>query len=284
MTSVVDTLKIIVGKRWYFIAALFVIEIALIIFVSNSAFFPGELASTQQQYNSIKPVLNQSALGQVASIFANNFRVAILELIPIGGPTIFALSIYETARIVEVIGISNGEGLFLALGTLFFLPSTWLELPAYAIAVAESGYLLYAIFAGFRNGWGAFIKELRFLAVNLILIAGVLIVAAIFEVTEIQIETLTAPPAPPLEAALVFLAWIPFALVFAGVLSFWRKARREAPELDARDATEVVQDAGSLQDIRGQGPPQGEKDAAGSPTSSSRDEGGATAWTGSSRA
>ena len=109
MTSMFDALKIIVGKRWPFLAALFVIEIAAIIYVSNSAFFPGELVSTQKQYNSIKPVLNQSALSQVVSIFANNFRVAMLELIPIGGPTVFAVSIYETARIVEVIGITNEQ-------------------------------------------------------------------------------------------------------------------------------------------------------------------------------
>jgi len=246
--------------------ALFVIEIAAIILISNSGFFPGELASTQQQYNNIKPVLNQSAVGQVASIFANNFRVAILELIPVGGPTIFAISIYETARIVEVIGIANGEGLALALGSLFLLPSTWLELPAYAIAVTESGYLLYALSKGFRNGWGPFVKEIRFLAVSLVLIAGVLLVAATFEVTEIQIETLTAPPAPGWEEALVFLTWIPFALVFAYAVGFWRKARKEAPELEAREAAEVGREALSLQNTEDQGPPQGEKDATGSPT------------------
>jgi len=237
-------------------AALFVIEIAAIVFVSNSAFFPGELAATQTQYNSVKPIINQSALGQVTSIFANNFRVAILELIPVGGPTIFALSIYETARIVEYIGLSNGGGLFLALGTVFFLPSTWLELPAYAIAVAESGYLLYAIFAGFKHGWTAFIREVRFLFVNLMLIAGVLVVAAVFEVTEIQIEMLTAPPAPAIEGALVFLTWIPFVAVFAGALAFWKRARREAPELEARDAAEMTQNAGSLRGVGDQGPPQ----------------------------
>jgi hypothetical protein len=256
LTSTFDVLKIIVGKRWRVMAALFVIEIVAIILVSNSAFFPGELAATQKQYNNIKPVLDQSALGQVASIFANNFRVAILELIPIGGPTIFAVSIYETARIVEVIGMNNGNGLVLALGTLFFLPSTWLELPAYVIAVAESGYLLYAIFAGLKHGWGAFVREVRFLLVSLMLIAGVLVVAAVFEVTEIQIEMLTAPPAPAIDGLLVFLTWIPFVAVFAGARAFWKRARREAPELEARDAAEMTQNGGSLQGVGDQGPPQ----------------------------
>jgi uncharacterized membrane protein SpoIIM required for sporulation len=259
-------------------AALFVIEIAAIIIVSYSPFFPGERAITENQYNSIKPVLNQTAVGQVASIFAQNLRVSVGEMIPVIGPGIFALSIYETARIVEVIGITSPVGVGGTLATLFILPHTYLELPAYAIAVAESGYLLYAIYVGSKTGWARFRREIKLLVVNAILIAGVLIVAAVFEVTEIQIETLTAPPAPPLESALVFLTWIPFAAVLAGVVSFWRSARRDAPGLEARDAPEVVQNEGESREIGGRGQPQGEEeDAAGGPTTPSRDEGGATA-------
>jgi hypothetical protein len=104
----------------------------------------------------------------------------------------------------------------------------------------------------------------------------VLIVAAIFEVTEIQIEFFTQPPAPPIEGALVFATWIPFALVFSGALSFWRRARREAPELEEREAEESRRQAEALWGAGGQAPPQtqGEKDSAGSSTSG---EGGATA-------
>jgi len=244
MTSFVDTLRIVVGKRWSFVVALFVLEMAAILIISNSAFFPGELSSTQQQYNQIKPVLNQDALGQVVGIFANNFRVAIIELIPIGGPTIFAFSIYETARIVEVIGISNGEGAGAALGTLFFLPSTWLELPAYAVAVTESCYLLYAVYAGFSRGWGVFTREIRFLFVSILSIVGILLIAAVFEVTEIQIEFFTQPPAPAAEGLLVLLTWIPFAYVFWKAVSFWRSSRKVASQLEAMDAAEAAQSQG----------------------------------------
>ena len=103
---------------------------------------------------------------------------------------------------------------------------------------------------------------------SIVLIAGVLVVAAIFEVTEIQIELLTQAPAPPIETALVFVTWIPFAMVFAGALSFWRRAVREAPELEAREADEERRQADSLMGTGYQSPPQtqGEKDRAGSPT------------------
>ncbi len=271
-----ETLKIMVGTRWRLMTALLLIEIGAIIVISNLPFFPGEFSFTQNQYNSIKPIVDQSALGQLAGIFANNFMVVVRELIPVLGAAVFALSIYETARIVEVIAVTNGYGVGAALGTLFLLPHTYLELPAYAIAVTESAYLVYAIAAGFSRGWAIFVREIRFLIVSVVLIAGVLAVAAVFEVTEIQIEVLTQAPAPPIEGALIFLTWIPFALVFAGALSFWRKARREAPELEAREAEETRRQREALFGAGGQAPPQtqGEKDTAGSPTS---EEGGATA-------
>ncbi|HVB95130.1 MAG TPA: stage II sporulation protein M [Nitrososphaerales archaeon] len=273
MTSILDILKLIVGRRWRVIAIIFAIELVAIVIVSNSAFFPGESSLYEKQYNNIKPVLNQSAAGQVVGIFANNFRVAIAELIPVIGPILFGLSIYETARIVEVIGIVNGLGVGAALGTLFFLPSTWLELPAYSIAVAESAYFVYAM----RRGLAGLLKEVRFLIVNVVLIVGVLIVAAVFEVTEIQLETMFGAPAPLWEQSLVFLTWVPFVAVFAGVIRFWRISRRDAPALEARYAEEMLQGEEAPQVIGGQRQPQpqGEKDVAGSPTS--RDEGGATA-------
>jgi len=235
LTSIVDVLEMIVAKRWRLMLALFLLELAAIFIVSNSPFFPGEQTTYQNQYNSIKPVLNQSALGQVASIFENNLRVAIFEMLPGIGPFVFAFSIYETARIVEVIGITNTAGAPATLATLFFLPSTWLELPAYAMAVAESIYLIL----GFRN----FVQELWTALATLVMIAVTLVVAATVEVTEIQIETMYATSP---DAALVFLTWIPFAIIVAAAVRFWRKARRDLPRLEQ----------GSLQTVAGTGEAQ----------------------------
>jgi len=234
LTSVLETLKIIIGKRWPLIVALFVLEIGLVVVVSNSAFFPTELTTYEKQYNSTAAVLNQTAVAQVGDIFTNNFRVAIIELVPFIGLGIFGLSLYETARIVEVIGIVKGVGAGFALANLFLLPSTWLELPAYAIAAAESVYLVYAGYRGFKDGWARFVREIRFLIVNIVLIAAVLVVAATFEVTEIQFEQ-----GPPQTQADALLTWLPFVVVLAGFLIFWRRARREGPALEERDAAEM---------------------------------------------
>lgn len=228
LTSIVEFLKIIVGKRWPIILGLFILELAVIIAVSSSPFFPSEQSTYEKQYNATATVLNQSAPGQVASIFSNNFRVAIYEMVPALGIFILGLSLYETARIVEVIGIVKGIPLSAALGTLFFLPSTWLELPAYAIAATEGIFIIYSL----TRGLPRFTRELRFVFVNILLIAGVLIVAATFEVTEIQLESSSQP-------ALAFATWLPFMVVAGLVLRFWRRARVEAPGLEERDAAEM---------------------------------------------
>jgi uncharacterized membrane protein SpoIIM required for sporulation len=264
-----DTLKIIVGRRWMLISVLFILEIAVILYVSNSSFFPSELGTYEKQYNTTAAVLNQSAAGQVVGIFSNNFRVATVELVPVLGLGVFGISLYETARIVEVIAIVKNVPVGIALGNLFFLPSTWLELPAYAIAAAESIYLMYSIYVGFRKGWARFVKEMRFLVVNIVLIAGVLVVAATFEVTEIQFEQ-----GPVQTQAYALLTWIPFVVVFALEVRFWRKARREAPGIEEREAEQLAQRAGASQDAGVQ--PLGEKEGPGSPASSGED-GGTTA-------
>ena len=231
MTGGFEALKIVVGRRWPLIALLFAFELAVILSVSNAQFFPSEESVYRAQYNYVSTVLNASAAGQVYGIFTNNFRVAIAELIPIGGLGIFSLSLYQTARIVEVIGLVQGVGVGLALANLFFLPSTWLELPAYAIAATESIYVTVAVGSDVRSGqWRKIPREITFILVNVALIAGVLIVAAVFEVAEIQLESANASAsATSLSQVLPLLTWLPFLLVLGGVIVFWRRARREAP-------------------------------------------------------
>jgi uncharacterized membrane protein SpoIIM required for sporulation len=231
LSSIVDTLKIIVGRRWPLLALLFVAELVSIVLISNLSFFPGEFNVYVQQYNNVSGILNTSASSQVGGIFLNNFRVAMIEIIPGLGLALFSFSIYETARIVQVIGIQQHTGAG-ALATLFFLPSTWLELPAYSIAATEGVYLLYAFYYGFRRGWGRLRREFRFLWVNVMLIGVVLIVAAVIEVTEIQIATIFQ--GTPNES-LALLTWIPFFLILVGVAKFWRKAKRDGPMLQAQE-------------------------------------------------
>jgi uncharacterized membrane protein SpoIIM required for sporulation len=236
--TIKDTLKIIVGKRWSAMLALFLVELVLIFVVANAPFFPNEYNAYHQQYNSITPILSNNAIQQILDIFSNNFKVALIEIIPILGVVLFGVSIYETARIVEVIGIVQKEGTGGALATLFALPSTWLELPAYCIATVESLFLAYALFRVARRGWGVFRREVRFLLVNIILIAGVLIVAATIEVTEIQLEALGSANFGQAGSIIAFLTWIPALVIIAFATRFWRRAKKQAPELEEKEKAE----------------------------------------------
>jgi uncharacterized membrane protein SpoIIM required for sporulation len=244
LSIIVDTLKIIVGRRGRLMALLFVAELASILVVSSLPFFPGELSLYQEQYRNVGTILNAPAIGQVAAIFENNFRVALLETIPGLGIALFSFSLYETARIVQVISVEKSMPLAEGLANLFFLPSTWLELPAYSIAVTEGAYFLYAIYFGLRHGWARFRRELRFLVVNVLLVAGVLIAAAVIEVAEIQLASNFGDIGP----FLALLTWVPFLVLVAGAVAFWRKANRDAPILEAE---EEARDAGLGSNVTG---------------------------------
>ncbi|MDG7020708.1 MAG: stage II sporulation protein M [Nitrososphaerota archaeon] len=230
MTSAVDAVKIIVGTRWRLILATFLLELAIVVVVSNLPFFPHELSTYEQQYNTTAALLNQPAQGQVIGIFLNNVRVAAVETIPALGVAVLGFSLYETARIIAVIGIVHGMPVYEDLATLFLLPSTWLELPAYALAATESIYVVRTLV---RRGAGV-TTEARLFVVNLGLIVLVLIVAAVFEVGEIQIEaaTTTASGAPTPEAPVIFLTWVPFFVIVWWVSRFWRASVRDAPSIE----------------------------------------------------
>lgn len=226
MTSALDLVRQIVGTRWRLIVAIFVAELAIVFVVSSLPFFPNELSTYEQQYNTTATLLNQPAPGQVLGIFFNNVRVALVETIPALGVAVLGFSLYETARIIQVIGILHGFPVYENLATLFLLPSTWLELPAYALAATESIYVVRALA---RRG-GSVGTEAKLFVTNAALIVLVLIVAALLEVTEIQIEMATTTPsgAPTSAAPLVFLTWVPFFAIAWWVLRFWRSSVREA--------------------------------------------------------
>jgi uncharacterized membrane protein SpoIIM required for sporulation len=269
--SITDTIKIIVGTRWAAMVALYVLELTLILVVSSSPFFPGEYNAYHSQYNSLTPILSNNAVLQILDIFSNNFKVALLELIPVVGIALFGLSIYETARIVEVIGLVQKEGTGAALITLFALPSTWLELPAYCIATVEGVFLAYAFVRVARNGWGVFRREVRFVLVNILLIAIILIVAATIEVTEIQLETAGSAAYGQDGAIIAFLTWIPALIIIGWAIRFWRRARRQAPVLEEKEKVEdgVIEEGGATHGPTiggGEGGSSGDPGSSGPPT------------------
>ena len=128
------------------IALIFLIEIVLFFAISALPFYPGEQADYANQSKQIGAQVQGASLPtQFWGIFSNNYGIAIRELVPGLGLVIFSVSIYATARILEVISVQDHVSPFvLVLVLLLLFPHSWLELPAYAVAAAESILIVYA--------------------------------------------------------------------------------------------------------------------------------------------
>jgi uncharacterized membrane protein SpoIIM required for sporulation len=183
---------------------LFAIEVGLFFVVASLPFFPGEKAFYTSQSNQINTQFQgASLLTQFWGIFTNNFRIAVIEMVPVLGAAFFAFSLYATARILEAIAASDNDSPILVLVLLLLLfPHSYIELPAYAVATGEGLVLAYAIARWlFASGSSPvrFRVELGQLLLNLTIVTVMLLVAALFESVEIQL-------------GLAFWAtWLPFA-------------------------------------------------------------------------
>jgi uncharacterized membrane protein SpoIIM required for sporulation len=204
--------------------ALFLIEVVLFFVVSSLPFFPGEQAAYTAQSNQISSQFSNATLfAQFSGIFVNNFRIALVEFVPGLGLLLFAFSLYATARILEVISISdNLPPALVVLILLLLFPHSWIELPAYAVAVAAGSYFGYALIRWQKTRWG---PEIGVLLINVAIVTVMLLVAALFESVEIQVGGL-----------LFLVTWIPFAILIAGVLLLNRKLSRIRKEMKAAQA------------------------------------------------
>jgi uncharacterized membrane protein SpoIIM required for sporulation len=201
---------------------LFLIEVGLFFVVATIPFFPGEQAFYTSQSNQINnEFANASLLTQFWGIFTNNFRIAVIEMIPGLGVVFFGVSLYATARILEVIGITDSTSALLIIIVLLLLfPHSYIELPAYAVATGEGLFLLYAFLKWLRGkasgrsvvNWS--VEGWQF-AINLIIVTVMLLVAALFESVEIQ-----------LGADLFWITWLPFAGLIALTIMLNRRLNR----------------------------------------------------------
>jgi uncharacterized membrane protein SpoIIM required for sporulation len=204
---------------------LFLIEVGLFFAVSSSAYFPGEHAYYASQANQLSNQTTGSTGPQLlVLIFTNNFRIALIEMVPLVGVVFFAFSIYATARVTQAIaGIDNVPALLLVVLLLLIFPHSYIELPAYAVATAEGLYLTYAIMKSFGVG-GRMRKELVQLGINVVLVTAMLAVAAVFETVEIEL------------GVYFWITWVPFIGLVAAVAWLNRRLLKIKREEAARSA------------------------------------------------
>ncbi len=202
-SSVKDLLK---TRRVMIFGAVLVAELAIFFIGTAVPIPPPEqtLLSNQEQ-TLLQQTSNIGPLGTVFAIFANNFRVALLEMIPLLGIFAFFASIFVTGQVFEVIAIGRNLPGPLLGSALFVFPFAIVELSCYAMAVASGTLLVISL------PTGRFRRELKVFAVQIAAVAGLLFLAATMETITIYVPLI----------GLAF--WIPLALLAYSLVQWVRQ-------------------------------------------------------------
>jgi hypothetical protein len=167
-------------KRIYTIIAVFIV--ALIVTLIGS-FIPVSAADAQQINNDLNQTITtgqtQGTLTQY--IFGNNFLITLVMFIPVLGPALGLLIMFNTGNVIGAIATSGGYPSVLGLIALVITPVFWLEFAAYSTAMAESVWL----FRRLLQGRG--LRELRMMCIFVTITAVVLAVSAVIETALISV-------------------------------------------------------------------------------------------------
>jgi hypothetical protein len=104
----------------------------------------------------------------------NNFRICLIEFIPIVGPIFGAVSFVATGYDLGAISLALGIPPYLYMFFEFLNPIFWIEFTAYSIAIAESIWLYRRLM---QKKYG----ELKTTAILIGVCAALLVVGAIVE-------------------------------------------------------------------------------------------------------
>jgi len=217
---------------------LFLIEIGIFFAVTSAPYFPGEQALYSGEAHQLGNQVSNSTNSQLlVQIFTNNYRIALIEMIPVIGVVLFAVSIYATARVTKAIaGIDGVPAVLVVLLLLVIFPHSLLELSAYAVATAEGLYFLYAIIKWLGGNRARLNREWGQLAINLVLVTIILAVDAVFETVEIALGDYFC------------IMWVPFIGVVVGVVRLNRRLSKvrkgEAGKTVASPTRPVVTEQG----------------------------------------
>jgi len=212
----------IFDRRWLILVLItYVVEIAFFAIVSLT---PLSASQSNSILNGTSGALNQIQSEpfpfKVISIFLNNAGIMVLEFVPILGWIRFASVTLATGQVLSALGSTSGVPAAFLLIVTFLSPHSWIELSSYAVAVAESFLLLYAIPA----------RRLRAEVSRAAMSFGLAMLLLIFAAF---LESIT------LEFGLdgFAYAWVLAILIGLGLYLVWRSQRRPpAPPYGAEPA------------------------------------------------
>jgi uncharacterized membrane protein SpoIIM required for sporulation len=197
-----DLLVSLVSGNWPKIVIIAFIAELVVLFLVSTIPIPQATVSqiSNQNSNLARTSDSLDLIARAIFLFQNNFTIALFEFVPFLGWFFFGYSMYNTALAIEVIGINaNLPGPLITL-SLLFEPHSWLELPAYAIAVTQSFFLISTI--GRRS---KFKFELARTGLVVVVVASELLIAALFESAEISMQSNLA--------ADFVVPWVAFAVL-----------------------------------------------------------------------
>jgi uncharacterized membrane protein SpoIIM required for sporulation len=166
---------------------LFILQLALFYIFVSLPMSNDEASSLASSYSSLNETIQTqtSLFSKAMYIYTHNLFVAFGEILPFFGVIFFGYSTYVTSRTLEALSVVqpalvNNLSPQLIVTALLLFPHSWLELPAYALALTENLYIIEAIFRRRLR------EEYHRAIIVAILIAVQLFVAATVEATELQ--------------------------------------------------------------------------------------------------
>ncbi len=198
-------------RQWLvLVLVVFVVEIAFFTVVSATPLTAGQSDSILNGTQGILTEIENEPLALKAiDIFLNNAGIAVFEFIPITGWIKFYSVTLATGQVISALAASSGIPAPLLLITTFLSPHSWIELSAYAVAVAESLLLVYAI------PKRRFRAELNRAVASVVLAMMLLFFAAFLEAITVQYDLI----------GFVY-AWMVAVFVGLAIYAAWRRGRR----------------------------------------------------------
>ena len=156
-----------------FVIVFVVLSAVLAYFASTVTMSQSEAQSINSQVRGIEP----TTLG----IFTNNFRIALVEFIPVFGPAFGVYTSYSTGVAITAIAQANPQSHLTGFESFLLLlltPIYWLEFFSYSVAVEESIAVLVSIKnRDFLN------MEWKWLVASILVVGAVLLISANLEAT-----------------------------------------------------------------------------------------------------
>ncbi|MCW3995319.1 MAG: stage II sporulation protein M [Candidatus Bathyarchaeota archaeon] len=157
-------------KRIYSAGIVFAFAVLAMVIGSLIPLSPQDAQQLSEQFNQ---TIRQNGVN-VPFIFANNFSIDLLMFVPVIGPVLGFLILFNTGLVGGALVVTEGLPSYTAL-FIVATPVFWLEFAAYTIAMTESIWLFRRLLQG---RW----REIKWTAIAIGVCAGLLIISAIVEV------------------------------------------------------------------------------------------------------